>query len=105
VAAWQATMARLDVEECLAPEPAEPRRLSPPEIVDYLRSLPRLWTDSGPEGRQALAAAIFKRTDVLGLRRSSTSRAPPRERHNAVVPRCRGLGVEQFVTPLLVGYQ
>jgi len=35
-------MARLDAEERVAKEPIEPRRLTPPEIVDYLRSLPSL---------------------------------------------------------------
>jgi hypothetical protein len=62
-------MARLDAEEAWAHQTSEPERLSPPEVVDYLRSLPRLWADSGPEGRQALATAIFKRTDVLGFER------------------------------------
>ncbi|MGH2406449.1 MAG: hypothetical protein ACRDF7_00025 [Candidatus Limnocylindrales bacterium] len=69
VGAWQATMARLDAEERVAREPLEPRRLTPPEIVDYLRSLPALWADAGPNGRQALATAIFVRTDVLGFQR------------------------------------
>ena len=65
--AWQATMARLDAEEALAREPVESRRLTPPEIVDYLRSLPSLWADAGPSGRQALVRAIFARTDVVRL--------------------------------------
>jgi DNA invertase Pin-like site-specific DNA recombinase len=69
VALWQATMARLDAEETWARQSAGPERLSPPEVVDYLRSLPRLWVDSGPDARQALVAAIFKRTDVLGFER------------------------------------
>jgi hypothetical protein len=67
--AWQAAMARLDAEERFAREPVEPRRLTPPEIVDYTRSLPRLWADSGPDGRQALVTAIFARLDVLGFER------------------------------------
>lgn len=33
------------------------------------RSLPRLWADSGPDGRQALVVAIFARLDVLGFQR------------------------------------
>jgi hypothetical protein len=69
VIAWQATMARLDAEEQVAREPFETRRLTPPEIVDYTRSLPRLWADSGPDGRQALVVAIFARLDVLGFQR------------------------------------
>jgi hypothetical protein len=38
-------------------------------LVDYTRSLPRLWADSGPDGRQALVTAIFARLDVLGFQR------------------------------------
>ena len=67
--AWQATMARLDAEERIAREPVETRRLTPTEIVDYTRSLPRLWADAGPDGRQALVIAIFARLDVLGFQR------------------------------------
>jgi hypothetical protein len=37
--------------------------------VDYPRSLPSLWADAGPDGRQALATAIFARTDVMGFER------------------------------------
>ncbi len=62
-------MARLDSDERVAREPADGPRLSPSEIVDYLRSLPSLWADAGPAGRQALATAIFARTDVLGFER------------------------------------
>ena len=67
LAAWQATMSRLDDEEALARVPVERQRLSPPEIVDYLRALPRLWADAGPDGRQALVGAIFAKLDVLGF--------------------------------------
>ena len=62
-------MARLDAEEQVANEPFGTRRLTPPEIVDYTRSLPRLWTDLGPDGRQALVVASFARLDVLGFER------------------------------------
>ena len=62
-------MARLDVEEGLAREPVDSPRLTPPEIVDYLRSLPSLWAEAGPAGRQALVEAIFARLDVLGFQR------------------------------------
>jgi hypothetical protein len=62
-------MARLDAEEQIAREPLKSRRVTPPEIVDYLRALPLLWADSGPDGRQALATALFARTDVLGFQR------------------------------------
>ena len=69
VVAWQATMTRLDAAESLARQPLDGPRLTPLEIVDYLRSLPSLWADAGPDGRQALMGAIFARTDVLGFRR------------------------------------
>ena len=67
VAAWQTGMSRLDGEEQLAREPVQSGRLAPPEVVAYLRSLPKLWTDSGPDGRQALALALFARTEVIGF--------------------------------------
>ena|GEM_PF-2285562 len=35
--------------------------------VAYLRSLPKLWADSGPDGRQALALGLFARTEVIGF--------------------------------------
>jgi DNA invertase Pin-like site-specific DNA recombinase len=69
LSAWQATMARLDAEERIAREPVVSRRLTPTEIVDYTRSLPRLWADAGPDGRHAMVAAIFARLDVLGFQR------------------------------------
>ena len=40
--------------------------MAPDEVVAYLRSLPRLWVDAGPAGRQALAAALFTKLDVEG---------------------------------------
>jgi DNA invertase Pin-like site-specific DNA recombinase len=69
VAAWQREMAQLDAEEQAAREPVEAGRLSSGEVVAYLRSLPSLWADAGPDGRQALATAIFARTDVMGFER------------------------------------
>jgi DNA invertase Pin-like site-specific DNA recombinase len=66
---WQATMGRLDGEERIAREPADLHRLQPSEVVDYARSLSRLWADTGPDGRQALVMAIFARLDVLGFQR------------------------------------
>ncbi len=62
-------MARLDATEALAREPLAGPRLTAAEIIAYLRSLPTLWAESGPEARQALVAAIFARTDVLGFQR------------------------------------
>ena len=37
----------------------------------HLRSLPALWADSGPDGRQALALVLFARTDVIGFEQMS----------------------------------
>jgi hypothetical protein len=41
-------MGRLDAEERIAKEPVQSCRLTPPEIVDYTRSLPRLGPTPGP---------------------------------------------------------
>jgi DNA invertase Pin-like site-specific DNA recombinase len=76
VAAWQTGMARLDGEEQLAREPVRSGRLTPPEVVAYLRSLPKLWTDSGPDGRQALALGLFARTEVIGFEQMSYELTP-----------------------------
>ena len=54
----------------------EPERLSSTEVVAYLRSLPTLWADAGPEGRQALATALFARTEVLGFERMEYELTP-----------------------------
>jgi hypothetical protein len=35
--------------------------------ADYLRNLPRLWADAGPDARQTIISAIFARTEVLGF--------------------------------------
>jgi DNA invertase Pin-like site-specific DNA recombinase len=67
VDAWQASMARLDSEEQLARHPVQAGHLTPPDVVAYLRSLPKLWADSGPDGRQALALGLFARTEVIGF--------------------------------------
>ncbi len=56
-------------EEQAARDPVEREQLTPSEAVTYLRSLPSLWADSGPDGRQALATALFARTDVVGFER------------------------------------
>ena len=55
------------IEEQAARQPTEIGRLSSGEVVSYLRSLPALWADAGPDGRQALATTLFARTDVLGF--------------------------------------
>jgi DNA invertase Pin-like site-specific DNA recombinase len=69
IAAWQATMARLDLEAEVARQPCQHQRMAPDEVVAYLRSLPSLWTDAGPEGRQALAAALFTKLEVEGYQK------------------------------------
>jgi DNA invertase Pin-like site-specific DNA recombinase len=63
---FQAAIAKLEVEEQIAAEPVDTRRLTPAEIVAYARSLPTLWADAGPDGRQALATALFGELSVLG---------------------------------------
>jgi hypothetical protein len=84
-------MGRLDAEQRIAKEPMESRPLTPPEIVDYSRSLPRLWADSGPDGRQALVIAIFARLDVLGFQR------PEYE----LTPDAIDLGLDATLSPIL----
>jgi len=76
VLAWQREMAQLDAEEQAARDPVERGQLTPSEIVAYLRSLPSLWADSGPDGRQALATALFARTDVVGFERMEYELTP-----------------------------
>jgi hypothetical protein len=66
IAAWQATMTRLDLQDEVARRPRHQHRLPPSEVVAYLRSLPTIWLDSGPEARQALANALFARLEVPG---------------------------------------
>ena len=73
---WQREMAQLDAEEQAAREPVERGRLTSSEVVAYLRSLPSLWSDSGPDGRQALATALFARTDVQGFERMEYELTP-----------------------------
>ncbi len=76
IGAWQATMLRLDAEAELARQPREDRRLAPGEVVAYLRSLPSMWTDAGPEGRRALATALFAKVEVEGFRRMEYELTP-----------------------------
>jgi len=76
VMAWQREMAQLDLEEQAARDPVERGQLVSSEIVAYLRSLPSLWADSGPDGRQALATALFARTDVVGFERMEYELTP-----------------------------
>jgi hypothetical protein len=45
-------------------------------VVAYLRSLPALWTEAGPEGRRALATALFAKVDVLGYQKMEYELTP-----------------------------
>jgi hypothetical protein len=74
--AWTRTMARLDTLEALAQVPLGGRRLSPTEVVDYLRSLPTLWADSGTAGRQTMVSAIFAQLDVPEFKRLEYELSP-----------------------------
>ncbi len=69
-------MLRLDAEAELARQPREDRRLAPGEVVAYLRSLPSMWTDAGPEGRRALATALFAKVEVAGFKRMEYELTP-----------------------------
>jgi hypothetical protein len=62
-------MARLDAESAVARQPRQHQRMAPDDVVAYLRSLPSLWNDAGPEGRQALASALFTKLEVEGYRK------------------------------------
>ena len=64
---WQRDMGQLDAEEEAARQPIEMGRVTGSEVVAFLRSLPALWADSDPDGRQALALALFARTEVIGF--------------------------------------
>jgi hypothetical protein len=68
-------MARLDAEAEVARQPRGCRRLSPPEVVAYC-VLPALWTEAGPEGRRALATALFAKVDVLGYQKMEYELTP-----------------------------
>ncbi len=69
-------MLRLDAEAEIARQPREDRRLAPAEVVTYLRSLPSMWADSGPEGRRVLATALFARIEVEGYQRMEYELTP-----------------------------
>lgn len=69
VDAWRATTTRLDAEERIAREPKASQRLEPEDVLSYLRSLPSMWADTGPEGRQALVGSFFGRIAVKGYER------------------------------------
>ena len=87
-AAWQREMAQLDAEEQAAREPVERRAA----LVGRGRGLPALaaalWADAGPDGRQALATALFARTDVMGFERMEYELTPDAI-ELGLVPPCR----------------
>jgi hypothetical protein len=45
-------------------------------VGTYLRSLPSLWADAGPDGHQALAAALFTKLEVEGYRKMTYELTP-----------------------------
>jgi hypothetical protein len=45
-------------------------------VVTYLRSQPSLWADVGPDGRQALAWALFAKTEVEGYQKMTYELTP-----------------------------
>lgn len=72
------------------PGPTE-LQLTAPEIVDYTQSIPRLWADSGTDGRRALVIAIFARLDVLGFQRLEYE----------LTPDAIDLGLDTVLPPIL----
>jgi hypothetical protein len=69
-------MARLDADQALVRQPRQQRRLEPAEVETHLRSLPSLWADAGPDGHQALASALFTKTEVEGYQKLTYELAP-----------------------------
>ena len=69
-------MRQLDAEQGAAIATAARHRLSPEEVIAYLRDLPRLWHEASPEARQMIAASLFEETSALGWR-SFRYRWPP----------------------------
>ena len=66
IRALQATMARLDAEEKTAKSrPQVP--VTARDVRRYLTDLPRLWRETEPAGRRAIAEAAFDRIDAMGL--------------------------------------
>ena len=66
----------LGAEQQVARQPRHQRRLDPAEVVAYLRSLPSLWTDAGPEGRKALAPALITTLEVEGYEKMTYELTP-----------------------------
>ncbi len=65
VAAWKATMERLDREEGEA-HVADGPSLTSIEIVDSLRDLQSLFADAEPATQHRIVAALFEQVEVLG---------------------------------------
>ena len=66
VAELQATMTRLDVEEAQARERVTVN-VTPDAARHYLENPSKLWDDTEPEGRRAIAEATFDRIEAVGL--------------------------------------
>ena len=66
VLALQATMTRLDAEEKAARERPQ-AAVTARDVRRYLTDLPKLWRETEPEGRRAIAEAAFDRIDAMGL--------------------------------------
>lgn len=67
-ATLERTMGELDVAERDALTDREQPALAPAEIRRYLEHLPDWWADADPDDRRALAATLFARIRVLGIR-------------------------------------
>lgn len=70
IAAWEATMRRLDEEEQSAREREAPTPTAA-QAAGYLADLPALWRDTDDDGRRLLAQALFERVEALGTERVS----------------------------------
>lgn len=88
IAAWQATMVRLDAEAEVARQPQVGQGLTPTEVVSYLRSLPTLWADVGPEVAKLWPSPCSPRPTCWGSNGWSTNSRPMRS-NSASAPPCR----------------
>jgi hypothetical protein len=66
VAAWKATMERLDGEEAEAHTVDRPPRVTSHEIAESLADLRSLFGDAEPATQHRIAEALFDRVEALG---------------------------------------